>query len=170
MGLDFMKKGNDASAELLRKVIQANVQRVLDNSEMARRPLSQDGETVTAAGAPGGSSELPGNGRDTQVKKREHDDETPDADILKRKKGNQNLEQRKKLLNRLLLLFAVQMVCMNIVVAFVIVASYMNLGCFREMSDITLNTLTKFMTFYISAVLAELLAAIVYIVHKVFSE
>ncbi len=89
---------------------------------------------------------------------------------MRRKKGKQNLKQRKKLLNRLLLLFAIQMVCMNIVVAFVIFASYMNWGCFRKMNDTTLSTLTKFMTFYISAVLAELLAAIVYIVHKVFSE
>lgn len=164
-----MKKDNDASAELLRKVIQANVQRVLDNSATARRPLSQGGETAADGDAPGDASERPGNGDDTQAKKKEYEG-TPDADLLKRKKGNQNLKQRKKLLNRLLLLFAIQMVCMNIVVAFVIFASYMNWGCFREMGDTTLSTLTTFMTFYITAVLAELLAAIVYIVHKVFSE
>lgn len=164
-----MKKDNDASAELLRKVLQANVQRILENSATTRHPLSQDGEVAADVDAPEDSSKLPRNADGTQAKKVEHD-ETPDADLLRRKKDSQKLEQRKKLLNRLLVLFAVQMVCMNIVVAFVVFASCMSLGCFREMSDATLSTLAKFMTFYITAVLAELLAAIVYIVHKVFSE
>ena len=154
-----MKSDFDRNEELLIKTMQENAKRVMEEYKAAGQQLPEDTDSAEAE-----------HGVDTSPKGIDPYDAYHTEDLLKQKKGKQNLKHRKKLLNRLLSLFAIQMVCMNIIVAFVIFASYVKLSWLRDMSDTTLNTLTQFMTFYITAVLAELLAAIVDIVKKVFSE
>lgn len=90
-------------------------------------------------------------------------------DDIKKRQGIQNLTERTRLLNILKTLFAIQLIAMNLLVALVIIWTVFDFTFFNDVNANLLNEVVGFLKFYISAILVELLSAIVYIIHKVFS-
>lgn len=89
--------------------------------------------------------------------------------FLRRKRGLQNLEERKKLLDILKILFIIQLVFMNCIVLFIVVWIVFKSKIFNEINSELLKEILLFIKYYISAVLVELLGALVYVIHRVFS-
>lgn len=111
--------------------------------------------------------------RKRKVILREKRDEQPPkitAAALKAQKGIQNLQERLKLFGVLKVLFGIQMVFMNIIVLLIVAGSFLDLPFTNDLSDDTLKILIGFVKYYITAVLVELLGAIVFVVHNVFSD
>ncbi len=88
------------------------------------------------------------------------------ADVEKQQK----IVHRDQLLHILSRLFTIQLVFMNIIVLCVVVWTVFRCKCFNTVESNVLDIVTSFMKYYISAILAELLTAIIYITHKVFSK
>lgn len=92
------------------------------------------------------------------------------ANDLKAEKGRQNLAERKKLLNILKILFAMQLFFMNIVILLIVGWSALNIGYFKGVDIEILNAIIDLTKYYVTAVLVELLAGIIFIVHNVFKD
>lgn len=92
------------------------------------------------------------------------------ANALRKKKGELNLEERKKLLSILKFLFGAQLFFMNVVVIVIVLWVVLELPFLRIVEDNTLTILVDMTKYYITAVLVELLGGIIYIVHNVFSD
>lgn len=92
------------------------------------------------------------------------------ADALRKKKGELNLEERKKLLNILKFLFGAQLFFMNVVVLVIVLWVVLELPFLRTVDDNILTILVDMTKYYITAVLVELLGGVIYIVHNVFSD
>lgn len=89
---------------------------------------------------------------------------------LKYKKGIQNLDERKKLINVLGIIFAIQLFFMNIIVGLIVSWSIFNFPCFHDINTDLLNILVDLSKYYVTAILVELLGGIIYIVHNVFKD
>lgn len=92
------------------------------------------------------------------------------ANDLKVKKGLQSLNERKKLLGILKTLFVLQLIFMNIVILLIVGWVVLNIDCFKETNIENLNAIIDLTKYYITAVLVELLAGIIFIVHSVFKD
>ena len=91
-------------------------------------------------------------------------------DMLAKKKGEQTLAERKKLLDILRHLFSIQLIAMNIIVFLAIIWCIFDFPYLKSINQDSLNNIVGLIKFYVGAVLAELLSGIIYIVKKVFSD
>lgn len=91
-------------------------------------------------------------------------------DMLAKKKGEQTLAERKKLLDILRHLFSIQLIAMNIIVFLAIIWCIFDFPFLKSINQDSLNSIVGLIKFYVGAVLAELLGGIIYIVHNVFSD
>ncbi len=94
----------------------------------------------------------------------------PSLNDLKRQKGKLNLEERKKLLNILKMLFSIQLIFMNVVVLLIVCWCIFEIPFLRTVNQEILTLLVDLSKYYVTAVLVELLGGIIYIVHNVFSD
>ena len=107
----------------------------------------------------------------TQEETIEYKDISPFTyDMLAKKKGEQTLAERKKLLDILHHLFSIQLIAMNIIVFLAIIWCIFDFPYLKSINQDSLNNIVGLIKFYVGAVLAELLSGIIYIVKKVFSD
>ena len=88
---------------------------------------------------------------------------------LRVKKGEQNLDERKQLLNILKILFTIQMIFMNAIVLLIILWGGLKLSFLRDDME-HLEAVIDMTKAYITAILVELLGGIIFIVHNVYSD
>ncbi len=90
-------------------------------------------------------------------------------DRLLYERAELNIKQQKVLLIGLLILFGLQLLTMNIVVILVVIWSIFDFGFFKNIEHGILVEISNLTKYYVTAVLAELLSGIIFIVYKVFS-
>ena len=137
-----------------------------DNSSKINEPNSEDSEKVET----------------TTVKQRAKlEDEidrnfsnSPDAHArdqkIKERSANQTLDNREELIQVLKRLFRLQLVFMNIVVVIIAIWSVFDIPWFHEIDLHIYDSLCSFLKYYVSAVLVEMLSALIFIIHQVFSK
>ncbi len=80
-----------------------------------------------------------------------------------------NIGEREKLLDWLKIMFCIQMLFMNSIVLIVVIWVVFDIPIFNSLSGAPLKEVIEFIKYYVTAVLAELLGGVIFIVIKVFS-
>lgn len=82
----------------------------------------------------------------------------------------QNLTHREKLIKILRRLFLIQMIFMNVIVLIIVLWVALGFTWLNDVSSEILSEISGMTKFYVTAVLAELLGGVIFIVHSVFRD